>query len=79
MPSSETLAVNPAITADVDRLLPLFDVAVNVTLPGPVPPGPTASHEALLVAFHVQPAAVVTFTCDEPPDAANDSTEGEIA
>jgi hypothetical protein len=79
VPTSEILAASPAITADVDRLLPLLDAAVNVTLPDPVPPWPTTSHEALLAAFHVHPAAVVTFTCAEPPDAGNFSTVGEMA
>ena len=49
---------------DVD----VFAVALNVTVPLPLPLAPPlmVSHPALLVAVHVQPVAAVTFVVDDP-------------
>jgi hypothetical protein len=52
----------------------VFAATVKPTAPGPDPAAPELMeiHGTLLVAFHTQPAAVVTVLVPEPPAAAND-------
>ena len=58
----------------------VFDAAVNVTLPEPLPVAPLVivTHDAPLVAVQLQPAVVVTVTVPLPPPGANDWLVGEI-
>jgi hypothetical protein len=56
-------------------------VAVNVTVPPPLPVAPpvTLSHVlALLAAVHEQPAAAAIVVVPDPPDAATLPLTGEI-
>src|SRR5436190_1001854 len=66
--------VSVPVRADV----PVFAVVVYVTVPGPVPLAPvvTVIQLALLVAVHVQPVCVVTFTVDVLPAAGSASVVG---
>jgi hypothetical protein len=48
-------------------------------LPDPVAPDVIVIHGALLVAAHVQPAVVVTFTVPDDPALGGLSLVGEIA
>ena len=71
----------PAIVTVPVRAPDVFAATVNPTLPLPLPFAPevTEIHEALLVAVHVQPAAVVTATGDPaPPSAPIDCDVGAI-
>jgi len=58
-----------------------LDAAVNVTRPVPLPVAPLVmvTHDAPLVAVHVQPAVVATVTVPVPPLGASDWLVGEIA
>jgi hypothetical protein len=51
----------------------------TVSLPLPVAPEVIVSHEALLVAVHMQPVAVVTLALLEPAPAAGLTASGETA
>jgi len=70
-PTCVTVNVCPAMVSVPVRSAPVFASTVNATGPFPLPVAPdvTAIHGALLVAVHVQPAAVVTFEFPVPPDA----------
>jgi hypothetical protein len=61
------------------RAAPVFAAALIDTLPLPVPLAPAVieSHDALLVAVHVHPAAAVTVTGPvAPPPATTDRVVG---
>jgi hypothetical protein len=65
--------VCPATVKVPVRCAPVLAVAVNPTLPFPLPLAPDVivSHEALLVAVHPQPVEAVTaIDVPAPPDAA---------
>ena len=58
--------------------MPLFAIAENATVPGPVPlaPDEIESHVALLVALHEQPAGVATLKVPVPPPEPTVRDEG---
>ena len=66
---SESVTVNVAV-----RCAPAFAATVNWMLPSPAPDAPcvTVRNVALLTAPHVQLAAVLIETDDDPPAAEND-------
>ena len=67
--SCDTVNVRPAIDAVPTRAVPVFASELRLTVPFPAPLAPAVmrSHEALLVAVHVQPAPVVTVVVMPPP------------
>ena len=75
-----TVNVAPAIVSvPVRPVNAAFAATLKPTLPDPFPDPPevTVIHAALLVAFHVHPAAAVTVLLPVPPAAANDCDSGE--
>lgn len=76
-----TVNVRPAMVNDPERDGPVVAAALKRTVPLPLPAAPDAivSHDALLVAVHVQPAAAVTATLPSPPPAPIDCVSGSIA
>lgn len=82
-PVGSWVAVNvrPAIVAVAVRCRDVvFGVAVNVTVPLPVPLAPlvSVSHAVLLAAVQAQPAVVVTVTDGAPPLESRFSDVGLI-
>jgi hypothetical protein len=76
----DTDTVCPAIVAVVERVLVVvFCAAVSVTVPLPVPVAPfvIVSHEAPLVAVHVQAEVVLTTADSAPPAAGADRLAGD--
>jgi hypothetical protein len=74
-----TVNVSPAIVSVPVRAMPVFAATLYPTDPLPLPllPEVTVSHEALLLAVHVQPLAVVTATERLlPPPATTDWVVG---
>src|SRR6186997_2641080 len=67
------------------RAMPVFAVAENLTVPGPVPAeapvGPTevVSQDALLVTVHGHPLNVVTVMVPSPPSTGTVSRRGEMS
>jgi hypothetical protein len=57
----------------------VFAAIENATtpLPLPAPPEVIVSHESLLAAVQLHPAAVVTLALDDPPAAAGLSDDGD--
>ena len=69
MPLWVTVTVWPAtVSVPVRWDVEVFAVALNVTVPLPLPLAPPlmVSHAALLVAVHVQPVAAVTLVAEDP-------------
>jgi hypothetical protein len=65
------------VTVSVREVVLGLLLAVTVTVAGPDPPSrPTCSHDALLRAVHVHPAAVSTVTATEPPAAGVEAVVG---
>ena len=76
-----TLNVVPAIVSDPFRLVvAVFAATLNPALPDPEPDAPlvTVIHDALLLAFHAQPAPAVTALVPVPPAAVNVWLVGEM-
>jgi hypothetical protein len=75
-----TVTVRPAMASVPDRDGPVVEATVNVTVPDPLPlaPDAIAIHDALLVAFHVQPAPAVTATLPLPPAAGTLCVSGDV-
>lgn len=74
-----TVAVWPFTVIVADRLLVrAFAAALRTTVPAPAPPAPEVivSHDALLVALHVQLAAVLTARFSIPPAGGTDWVVG---
>jgi len=65
----------------VREAVAVFAAIEYVTVPLPLPLAPEAivSHEALLVAVHVQPVDVATLALLEPAAAAGLTASGETA
>jgi hypothetical protein len=90
--NGETVNVQDAAASVTVKLLPaivsvallvavvVFNAAVNLTLPEPLPVAPLVivTHEAPLVAVQLHPAVVVTVTVPLPPDPASDWLVGEM-
>ena len=75
----ETLIVRPATVSPPVRATPVFDAAVNATVPLPVPDAPDVivSHPAPLTAVHSQSARVLTeIGAPAPPATAIDWLNG---
>jgi hypothetical protein len=68
------------VEATVLELEPVFAPTVYETVPFPVPglPEVMVNHEAPLLAVHVQPAWVVTWTLPVPPCPVIEAVVGEM-
>lgn len=71
----------PATVSVPDRAGPPLAGVTTCTVPDPLPVAPAVivTHAALLPADHVQPAAVLTDTLDDPPPKGYESSPGETA
>ena len=79
-PSCVAVTVRPAtVRVPVRSPGAVLAVALNVTVPLPVPLEPPLmlSHAALLVAVHPHPLAVVTVVVDETAQESSDRAVGE--
>jgi hypothetical protein len=80
-PACETVNVCPAMVSVVEREPPVLGATSKPTAPFPVPlePEVTDTHEAVLVAVHVQPVAVEIVIVPLPPSFSTLKLVGVMA